>query len=232
MIDGAPQAVNHPMIKAQPGICACRVIRGFPGRRAALPGSPANSIPLFSRWPFPIRVFRRALGFRCSLSFPVRQMLLDRDIVACDTGHYARSQSYMGFPANARGPFSVQAPADGHEQLGNAQTVTETLAFSQAPVRYAYHALVTVAECPPDHMPKSQLPTDRSQLVPRGLQQLLPKPVLQLPTHNVIRAAFDVVRHATPIEDGQTFIKPIEDGQTLIKLVRVRQQKFWVGDHL
>src|SRR5262245_54346973 len=54
IINGVMQADNHPAIKIQRGIYACRVIRSFPGRRAALPGQPAGSVPLFGRWPLPI----------------------------------------------------------------------------------------------------------------------------------------------------------------------------------
>src|SRR5215831_14776962 len=137
------------------------------------------------------------------MRFKVRQMLFDRHIVSCDTGRYARSQFHVkGFPASARGHF-VQAPADGHEQLGSAQAVVKALAFSQAPVRHAYHALVTVAECPPDDMPESQLPADRSQLFLRGPQQLLPQPALQLPGCDATITACDVLCHATSIKDGQ-----------------------------
>ncbi len=83
----------------------------------------------------------------------------------------------------------------------------KALAFSQLPERHAYHALVTVAECPPDDMPESHLPADRVQFFPRGIQQLLPQLGLQLlPSYDTM-PAFDILYHATPDEDGKAFIK-------------------------
>src|SRR5208337_157874 len=94
--------------------------------------------------------------------------------------------------------------ADGHEQLGNAETVMKALAFPQSPQRHAYHALVTMAECPPDDMPESHLPTDDSQFFARGFQQLLTQ---VLPGYDIM-LAFDIY-HATPAEDSQAFIKQV-----------------------
>src|SRR5262249_56359098 len=95
----------------------------------------------------------------------VCQMLADRDLIVCDAGRSARSQPHTNdFLASARALCSVQGPADGHQQLGTAETVMKALAFPQTPVRQTYQALVTVAERPPDDMPESQLPADRPQL--------------------------------------------------------------------
>src|SRR5215469_3191191 len=138
----------------------------------------------------------------------------------------------MAFPANAREAFSVQAPAYGHEQFSNAQPVTEALAFPQPPVKHAYYALVAAAERTPDDMPESQLPTDRSQLCPRDLQQLFAQLRLQQLTRGVVAAEFDFLCQATPTEDRQAFIKHLEDSPTMLSLVRIRQTKFRVGDHL
>ena len=109
------------------------------------------------------------------------------------------------FLAGATGLCSVQDPADGHEQLGSAQAVMEALAFAQAPVRPAYHTLVTVTECPPDDKRESQLPADRAQFFPRGQQQRLPQLGPQPPAGNVIFPACVIACHATPVEDGQAF---------------------------
>jgi hypothetical protein len=49
----------------------------------------------------------------------------------------------MELLAGVSGRRFVQAPAEGHEQLGNAQAVMKALAFPQAPVRHADQALVT-----------------------------------------------------------------------------------------
>src|SRR6516165_4568754 len=130
-------------------------------------------------------------------------MPTDRDIVAGNIGRSARSQSHMNeFLAGAGGFLSVQDPADGHEQFGSAQAVVKALACPQAPVRSAYHAFVTVAECPPDDMPESQLPADRAQFFPRGQQQRLPQLGLQLSIYDVIFPACVTPRHVTPVEDG------------------------------
>jgi hypothetical protein len=131
----------------------------------------------------------------------VRQLLLDRGIVACDISRYTQSQFHMmGYHTSTEASRFVQVLAYGHEQLGDAQTVMEALAFPQTPERHAYHALVAVEECPPDDMPESHLLTDLTQFFPRGFQQLLPQPEVQ-------PAIYDVLRYATPTEDSQDFIK-------------------------
>src|SRR5690348_4894783 len=182
--------------------CYTRLPRTAYGAARAASGS----CPSFGRWPFPVRGSRRALLSRHALRvlrLHVCQMPADRDIVACNVGRPARGQSHTnGFLAGAAWLCSVQDPADGHEQLGSAQAVMEALAFPQAPVRPAYHAFVTVAECPPDDMRQSQLPADRAQFIPRGQQQRLPQLGTQCPAGNEIFPACAVAYHAAPVEDG------------------------------
>ena len=83
----------------------------------------------------------------------------------------------------------------------------KALALSQPPERHAYQALVTVAECPPDDMPESHLPTDRAQFFPCGIQQLLPQLGLQLLPSYDIMPVCDILYHATSAEDSKAFIK-------------------------
>src|SRR5262249_16360245 len=116
IIDGAPQADNHLMIKVQRSMYACRVVCSFPGWRAVLPGQPAGSIPLFGGWQLPVLLARPRLS--------------DRDFAACDMSRYAQSRSHvMEFRSGASALCFVQAPAESHEQLGNAQAVMKALAF-------------------------------------------------------------------------------------------------------
>src|SRR5690348_17712441 len=125
--------------------CYTRLPRTAYGAARAASGS----CPSFRPVAIPVRGSRRALPSRRALRvlrLHVGQMPADRDIVACNVGRPARSQSHTnGLLAGAAGLCSVQDPADGHEQLGSAQAVMEALAFPQTPVRRADHALVTVA---------------------------------------------------------------------------------------